>query len=102
MGEVFNDQLKVSGEAGDTPDMFDCYITRDIVTNDESPLTFDGCGGAKFNAQIYTVNNFYLLLLLNCYYTPLNHEMVQVYRYIALHFKTLNCNAEPLNSVLYS
>ena len=56
MGEGFSNKLKVVGEAEDTTDMFDCYITRDSVTNDEAPLTFDGCGGTNFNAQIHTHN----------------------------------------------
>ena len=40
-------------KAGDTPYMFDCYITRENTTNDLPPVTFDGCAGTKLNAQIY-------------------------------------------------
>merc|ERR1712110_1284772 len=31
-------------KAGDTPYMFDCYITRENTTNDGPPVNFDGCG----------------------------------------------------------
>ena len=36
-------------KAGDTHYMFDCFITRESTTNDTPPVTFDGCGGTKFN-----------------------------------------------------
>ena len=56
IAQLQQDEIQPKAKAvqnpGDTPYMFDCYITRENTTNDIPPVTFDGCGGTKFYDHI--------------------------------------------------